>query len=131
MRIAPLAAPVLVAVSPPMTLAVAQDQQFSPAASQAYISLVYFHLQHFKRYPDSAHGASGGVVVKFALDRDGDVVSSAVQKSSGNEALDQEALAMLQRAKPFPRFPASTPGARAWFAAPIVFSTARNRLGHV
>lgn len=70
-------------------------------------------------------------MVKFALDRDGDVVSSAVQKSSGNEALDQEALAMLQRAKPFPRFPASTPGARAWFAAPIVFSTARNRLGHV
>jgi len=130
MRIAPLAATVLVAVSP-MTLAVAQDQQFSPAASQAYISLVYFHLQHFKRYPDSAHGASGGVVVKFALDRDGDVVSSAVQKSSGNEALDQEALAMLQRAKPFPRFPASTPGTRAWFTAPIVFSTARNRLGHV
>jgi periplasmic protein TonB len=130
MRIALLVATALVAVSP-LTSAAAQDQQLSPAAAQAYTSLVYFHLQHFKRYPASARGAAGHVVVKFALDRDGDVVSSAVEKSSGNEALDQEALAMLQRAKPFPRFPASTPGSRAWFAAPIVFTAARNRLGHV
>jgi protein TonB len=96
--------------------------EFSPAAANAYNSLVYGHLQRYKRYPASAGGASGTAVVRFALNRAGDVVSSALAKSSGNAALDQEALAILRRANPFPAFPVEKPGAQDSFVGPINFS---------
>jgi len=96
--------------------------QFSQAAANAYNSLVYGHLQRYKRYPPSAGGASGMVTVRFALSRSGEVVSSAVAKSSGNDVLDQEALAILRRANPFPAFPADKPGAQDSFVGPISFS---------
>lgn len=136
MKVARLAAAALVALSP-LTFAVAQDRQFSPAAARAYTSLVYYHLQHYKRYPNSARGASGTVVVTFVLDREGNVASSAVERSSGNEALDREALTILQRAKPFPRFPASESGSQVRFNAPITFlrskrkATGQKKLSHV
>ncbi len=96
--------------------------QFSAAASNAYNSLVYGHLQRYKRYPSSAAGASGVVKVRFALDRAGDVVSSTVARSSGNAVLDQEALAILRRANPFPAFPAEKPGSQDSFIGDINFS---------
>lgn len=79
--------------------------QFTQASANAYNALVFGHLQRFKRYPSAAHGAAGTVVVQFALDRDGNVVTSVVTKSSGNNALDREAIETLRRASPFPVFP--------------------------
>ena len=64
--------------------------KFSQAASNAYNALVFGHLQRFKRYPRALRGVEGTVVVRFALDRTGRVIESAVTKSSGNRALDQE-----------------------------------------
>jgi protein TonB len=96
--------------------------QFSQAASNVYNSLVYGHLQRFKRYPSAARGAPGTVTVRFALNRAGDVVASSVTKSSGNSVLDQEALEILRRASPFPPFPAAKPGAQDSFIAPVSFS---------
>jgi periplasmic protein TonB len=95
--------------------------QFSEAAANAYNSSVYGHLQRYKRYPSSARGASGTVVVRFALNRQGDVVSSGITKSSGNEVLDEEALAILRRASPFPPLPATKSGAQDSFFGPINF----------
>jgi protein TonB len=96
--------------------------QFSQAASNAYNALVFGHLQRFKRYPRALHGAYGTVVVQFVLDRTGHVIDSVVTKSSGNHALDQEALDVLQRASPFPPFPAAKPGAQDSYVAPVEFS---------
>src|SRR6185369_5390862 len=79
--------------------------QFTQASANAYNALVFGHLQRFKRYPSSAHGAAGTVVVQFALDREGRVISTSVTKSSGNSVLDREALEILHRASPFPAFP--------------------------
>jgi periplasmic protein TonB len=96
--------------------------QFSQAASNAYNALVFGHLQRFKRYPRALHGAHGTVVIQFVLDRAGRVIDSAVTKSSGNHALDQEALDALQRASPFPPFPAAKPGGQDSYVAPVAFS---------
>jgi protein TonB len=96
--------------------------QFTQAGSNAYNALVFGHLQRFKRYPTSAHGASGNVVVRFVLNRVGEVVESAVTKSSGNDVLDREALEILRRASPFPAFPAAKPGARDIYFAPVNFA---------
>jgi periplasmic protein TonB len=96
--------------------------QFSEAAARAYNALVFGHMQRFKRYPASGRGAHGTVVVRFELDRKGDVIASAVTKSSGSAVLDQEALALFKRASPFPPFPSTKPGDRDSFMAPVNFA---------
>ena len=96
--------------------------QFMEASARAYNALVFGHMQRFKRYPASAHGASGTAVVRFELNRTGDVIGSAVTKSSGNAVLDQEALDLLRRASPFPPFPAAKPGEKDSYIAPVNFS---------
>ena len=96
--------------------------QFTQAGSDAYNALVFGHLQRFKRYPSAARGAHGTVVVRFVLDRAGAVSESAVTKSSGNDALDREALEILRRASPFPPFPAAKPGPQDSYFAPVNFA---------
>jgi protein TonB len=105
--------------APPKT---EQLGQFTQAGSNAYNALVFGHLQRFKRYPSSARGAQGVVVVKFVLDRAGAVIESAVTKSSGNDVLDREALEILRRASPFPPFPAAKPGPQDSYIAPVNFA---------
>jgi protein TonB len=95
--------------------------EFTEAGSNAYDSLVVGHLQKFKRYPPAAHGALGTVLVRFALNRAGEVISSKVTKSSGNQVLDREALDILRRASPFPPFPAAKPGTQGDYIAPVNF----------
>ena len=94
---------------------------FTLAASNAYDALVFGHLQRFKHYPRAAHGAHGTVVVRFDLNRTGDVIASKVTRSSGNRVLDREALAILRRANPFPPFPAAKPGEQDAWIAPVTF----------
>ena len=96
--------------------------QFTEAGSNAYNALVFGHLQRFKRYPSSARGAQGTVVVRFVLNRAGAVTESAVTKSSGSDALDREALEILRRASPFPPFPAAKPGPQDSYIAPVNFA---------
>ena len=96
--------------------------EFTEAGSNAYNALVFGHLQRFKRYPKAAHGASGVVMVQFALNRAGEVISSEVSKSSGNGALDHEALDILRRASPFPPFPTAKPGTQEIYIAPVNFA---------
>jgi protein TonB len=96
--------------------------EFSEAGSNAYNALVFGHLQKFKRYPLAAHGAAGTVLVRFALNRTGEVVSTEVTKSSGNAALDREAMDILRRASPFPPFPTAKPGTQDSYIAPVNFA---------
>jgi protein TonB len=96
--------------------------EFTEAGSNAYNALVFGHLQRFKRYPTAANGAAGTVLVRFALNRAGEVISSEVSKSSGNGVLDHEALGILRRASPFPPFPAAKPGTQDSYIAPVNFA---------
>jgi protein TonB len=96
--------------------------RFSQASANAYNALVFGHLQRFKRYPAAAHGASGTTMVRFELNRAGEVIASEVSKSSGNAVLDREALELLRRASPFPPFPAEKPGADDGYLAPVAFA---------
>jgi len=96
--------------------------QFTQASANAYNSLVFGHLQRFKRYPSAARGAAGTAIVEFELDREGRVISTVVTKSSGNSVLDRAALEILRRASPFPPFPATKPGTQDSFLAPVAFA---------
>ncbi len=58
----------------------------------------------------AAAAQQGTARVSFALDRKGMVANARVIESSGSSALDEEAVALLKRAEPFPAPPANFPG---------------------
>ena len=68
-----------------------------------------------------AERLSGGVTV-LTFNRQGRVLNSRVVRSSGASALDDEALALLRRAEPFPPPPPELPGARVDLTVPIRFN---------
>jgi len=87
------------------------------AGAAAYRAQVLAHLARHKRYPEAARllAAQGSVQVAFAISPDGAVAAVALAGSSGHPVLDQEALAMVRRASPFPR----PPDGPVRFTAPV------------
>jgi periplasmic protein TonB len=81
-------------------------------------------LERNKRYPPAAQsrGEHGVAQVFFSLDRTGRVIDSRVVRSSGASALDEEALALLHRAQPFPAPPAELSGPHVDLTVPIRFN---------
>ena len=81
-------------------------------------------LERNKRYPDGSQSRreQGVAQVFFSLDRQGRVVDSRVVRSSGATALDEEALALLRRAQPFPPPPRELIGERVDLTVPIRFN---------
>jgi periplasmic protein TonB len=81
-------------------------------------------LERNKRYPEAAQSRhqQGTAQVFFSLDRQGRVIDSRVVRSSGASALDEEALALLRRAQPFPPPPRELPGERVDLTVPIRFN---------
>ena len=81
------------------------------------------HLNRFKRYPDAARAGrrQGDVSVQFTIDNTGGVIASRIVHSSGSQALDDEALAVLRRASPLPAPPGHVAGATLDLTLPIQF----------
>ena len=79
----------------------------APSVSPAqWKSLLMAQLNRHKRFPAGAAGA-GTTTVEFTLSRTGEVTAARITRSSGDPALDQEAVALLHRASPVPPPPAS------------------------
>jgi len=81
-------------------------------------------LERNKRYPEAAQSRhqQGVAQVFFSIDRQGRVINSRLVRSSGANVLDDEALALLRRAEPFPPPPPELPGARVDITVPIRFN---------
>jgi protein TonB len=94
----------------------------SPAAPKAdlgaYRASLYARIYSAVRYPESARerGAVGVAVVSFSFDATGQVTSAALAQSSGDAALDADAVASVRRASPLPPPPEGAPRA---YAVPI------------
>lgn len=95
------------------------------ATAQTWQGRLLAHLERHKRYPAEARARrlQGVAVIRFTMDRQGRVLSAAMERSSGHAALDREALALLQRAQPLPQPPAATPGERITLTVPVEFFT--------
>ena len=65
------------------------------------------HLIGFKRYPPIAkkQRQQGIATIRFIVNKDGNVLSAQLIKSSGVAILDREALALIKRAQPLPKPP--------------------------
>jgi len=91
--------------------------------SLAYAARVRSWLLAHRLYPRRArmHRDEGVVLVRFVLDRAGTLIEGEILHRSGHDALDEEAVAMLSRASPYPAAPAGLGGNRIELTAPIAF----------
>ena len=67
-------------------------------------------------------GQSGTAKVVFVLDRSGKLISNELLESSGVKALDLEAVAIVNRAQPFPAPPPEIDDNRLKLIVPLVFA---------
>ena len=79
------------------------------------------HLDRHKRYPAERSQKSAEILVSFALDRMGHVLSTTIVKGSGDAAFDQAALAMVRRSDPVPPPPPLVADQGLNFTLPVVF----------
>lgn len=85
-----------------------------------YHGRIAAHLARHKQYPAGARGRGqeGGASVTFGLDGGGHVTSVRLARASGVADFDQEAVAMVRRASPFPAPPT---GRSMSFTVPVSF----------
>jgi protein TonB len=85
---------------------------------------VVARLQQAKRYPSAAEANrdQGTATLSFSVDRNGRVLSRSIARSSGHASLDQEVLALVQRAQPLPAFPPAMTQQVIHLTVPIRFS---------
>lgn len=75
------------------------------AGSNPYLALVQARIQKFWEPPDVGVLATPRVVVKFRLERNGQVSSMVIEESSGNDYYDMSAQRAIRSAVPLPPFP--------------------------
>lgn len=81
-------------------------------------------LNRHKRYPRMAQRMrqEGTTRIRFTIDREGRLIDSQLLGSSGHKLLDQESLAMLERATPMPPIPDQLASDSLTISLPVNFS---------
>ena len=79
------------------------------------------HLDKHKRYPAQRSQKSAEILVSFALDRMGHVLSITIAKGSGDAAFDEAALAMVRKSDPVPPPPPRIADEGLNFTLPVIF----------
>jgi protein TonB len=84
---------------------------------------VLARLNKHRRYPGGAmlRRQQGVPYVRFVMDREGRVLSSRLERSSGVPDLDREAVALPRHAQPLPKPPADKPGDTLELVVPVEF----------
>ncbi len=85
------------------------------------------HLNRHKRYPDNGARRDAQVSIRFTLDRLGHIVSMAIDRTSGDPAFDQAALAMMKRSDPAPAPPPIVADEGLSFSLPVIFRAGDKR----
>lgn len=79
------------------------------------------HLDKHKRYPAERSQKGAEILVSFALDRMGHVLSASIVRGSGDKAFDEAALAMVKRSDPVPQPPPLVADEGLNFTLPVIF----------
>jgi periplasmic protein TonB len=95
----------------------------APGALVDYKAQLYAWLEKHKEYPRRARlrRQEGTTTLQFVMDRSGRVLEYSIVESSGYKLLDEEVVAMIERASPLPTPPADMGGERINFTVPILF----------
>jgi protein TonB len=106
-----------------LIIAVAMPCRAESDAVGAWRNQLVARLNASKLYaPTEAVGKGGSVKVGFAMDRSGKLILNQIVQSSGVEALDSAALALVERAQPFPTPPAELADDELKFTLPVKFA---------
>ena len=81
-------------------------------------------IRQINKFRHFVRGVDGLVVVAFTIGRDGQLAECRVLQSSGNLAIDREAVANIHRASPMPRPPGSVDEAQLSFSLPLRYRPA-------
>ena len=121
--------PPVMAAPPPVAAPMAPPAEAAPQKGagetrDSFLGKLLAQLNRFKQYPRAARQAhiEGVVMLHFVMDAQGRVLSFEIAKSSGRPVLDNEALALIQRAQPLPALPADFPTRTLDAVVPIEFS---------
>lgn len=90
------------------------------AALASWKSELMAQLNRNKRYPSGA-SSNGTATVAFSINRSGQVTSTRLAHSSGDSALDQEAVSLPKRASPLPKPPDGVGSGSIALIVPIRF----------
>jgi len=94
-----------------------------PGSSRDYAATVLAWLERHKEYPRRARlrRQEGTAMLYFVVDRSGAVLEYRLQSSSSHRALDEEVLAMIERAQPLPPMPEDMERERLELIVPVEF----------
>lgn len=114
---------------PPVKDTTAPEAKPEPPAPQpsnakpTWEGLVLGALNKVKRYPREAamRRQQGVPYIRFIMDREGKVLSSRIERSSGFRPLDDEAVSLPKRAQPLPKPPAEVKGDTIELVVPVEF----------
>lgn len=100
-----------------------KTSQHEKAAKLQWQQLLHAHLEREKRYPRKAKRLrkQGMPVIRFTMDREGNVLDVILIRSSGTQSLDQEAIDLVFRAQPLIKPPSSVSGSQTLFNGPDQF----------
>lgn len=95
----------------PKSVSAPPANRTSSDAEATWEALLLAHLEKHRRYPSAARARrdQGVAHVRFAMNRQGQVLSAAILKSSGSAPLDRAALDTIRRAQPLPPIPNDRP----------------------
>lgn len=103
----------------PAAPAPGQDPSAMQKAVASWQRSMALQLERHKRYPPQAHGERGVATLAFRVDRHGRLLSSRIEHTSGSAVLDAEAMALVNRAQPFPAPPPGLADDALWIRVPI------------
>ncbi|MGE4430826.1 MAG: energy transducer TonB [Sphingobium sp.] len=107
----------------PKTAPAPPAPQVSSDARDTWEGRVLAALNKLRRYPRMAmvRRQQGVPYIRFVMDRDGKVLSSRLERSSGFPDLDREAVALPKRASPLPHPPDEKRGDTFELVVPVEF----------
>jgi protein TonB len=114
-------------ITPPAPAPTALTTSSTPVTGDPQVAIQDFqvrllrHLNRHKRGKARSRREQDIVYVRFAMDRNGRVLSTALEKGCAFEALNDEAVAMVRRSSPMPPPPAEVAGNTVELVVPIDF----------
>jgi TonB family protein len=91
---------------------------------QRYEQTISLWIANRKMYPEAAkqQGIEGDAIVRVRINRNGHITYNAIERSSGNEMIDEAVTAMVRRSDPVPAVPENYPDAgQLEFLIPVSF----------
>ena len=94
------------------------------SATKRYIAALMRHLKRYKQYPASLkkNHIEGKPVIRFSINKSGQVTSVEVKRRSQSAELDQTAMDVFRRASPLPKIPSELERETLTMSLPIAYS---------